>query len=221
MRVRGVGYWELFVPHARAGDRYKFDITGSDGRHLPLKSDPVAFAAGQFTREAIAVVKNRQFIEFCERAGDGADRATTVVAHDAERLRHQLEHRPVRRVADAGADIRQADRPTTMRRPKPARDHDRRQGQRRLPQRTEHPIEQDELSQRDRRREGWPGAGSERLRLRRRRDLHLPRVRRSHRGRLRSAAEWPATACRRPRRSPRWAPYQAPHGWPSPCCRSG
>ena len=26
-------------------------------------------AAGQFTREAIAVVKNRQFIEFCERAG--------------------------------------------------------------------------------------------------------------------------------------------------------
>ena len=45
MRVRGVGYWELFVPHARTGDRYKFDITGSDGRHLPLKSDPVAFAA--------------------------------------------------------------------------------------------------------------------------------------------------------------------------------
>ena len=27
-------------------------------------------AAGQFTREAIAVVKNRQFIEFCERVGD-------------------------------------------------------------------------------------------------------------------------------------------------------
>ncbi len=45
MRVRGVGYWELFVPHARAGDRYKFDVTGPDGRHLPLKSDPVAFAA--------------------------------------------------------------------------------------------------------------------------------------------------------------------------------
>ena len=45
MRVRGFGYWELFVPHARAGDRYKFDITGPDGRHLPLKSDPVAFAA--------------------------------------------------------------------------------------------------------------------------------------------------------------------------------
>ena len=45
MRVRGVGYWELFVPHARAGDRYKFDVIGPDGQHLPLKSDPVAFAA--------------------------------------------------------------------------------------------------------------------------------------------------------------------------------
>ena len=31
-------------------------------------------AAGQFTREAIAVVKNRQFIEFCERAGDDRHR---------------------------------------------------------------------------------------------------------------------------------------------------
>ncbi len=45
MRVRGVGYWELFVPHARAGDRYKFEIIAADGRHLPLKSDPLAFAA--------------------------------------------------------------------------------------------------------------------------------------------------------------------------------
>jgi 1,4-alpha-glucan branching enzyme len=45
MRVRGNGYWELFIPHARAGDHYKFDIIGRNGQHLPLKSDPVAFAA--------------------------------------------------------------------------------------------------------------------------------------------------------------------------------
>ena len=32
-------------------------------------------AAGQFTREAIAIVKNRQFIEFCERVGDKATAA--------------------------------------------------------------------------------------------------------------------------------------------------
>jgi len=45
MRVRGVGYWELFIPHARPGDHYKFDMIGPQGQHLPLKSDPVAFAA--------------------------------------------------------------------------------------------------------------------------------------------------------------------------------
>ncbi|MFL6840092.1 MAG: GlgB N-terminal domain-containing protein, partial [Bradyrhizobium sp.] len=45
MRVRGVGYWELFVPRARVGDHYKFDIIGAHGQHLPLKSDPLAFAA--------------------------------------------------------------------------------------------------------------------------------------------------------------------------------
>src|ERR1700726_1161152 len=38
MRVRGVGYWELFVPHATAGDHYKFDIIGPQGQHPPLKS---------------------------------------------------------------------------------------------------------------------------------------------------------------------------------------
>jgi 1,2-phenylacetyl-CoA epoxidase catalytic subunit len=48
-------------------------------------------AAGQFTREAIAVVKNRQFIEFCERA---ADRLTATLYRDIiepdERFHHQL-----------------------------------------------------------------------------------------------------------------------------------
>src|SRR5260221_4465921 len=44
MRVRGVGYWELFIPHAKPGDHYKFDIVGPRGQHLPLKSDPLAFA---------------------------------------------------------------------------------------------------------------------------------------------------------------------------------
>src|SRR3954451_17841067 len=45
MRVRGNGYWEIFVPAARAGDHYKYEIIAADGRMLPLKSDPVAFAA--------------------------------------------------------------------------------------------------------------------------------------------------------------------------------
>jgi 1,4-alpha-glucan branching enzyme len=45
MRVRGNGYWEIFVPGAHAGAKYKYEILASDGRLLPLKSDPVAFAA--------------------------------------------------------------------------------------------------------------------------------------------------------------------------------
>ncbi len=45
MRVRGSGYWEIFVPAARSGDKYKFEIVGPDGALLPLKSDPFAFAA--------------------------------------------------------------------------------------------------------------------------------------------------------------------------------
>jgi 1,4-alpha-glucan branching enzyme len=39
MRVRGNGYWEIFVPGARAGDRYKYEIIAADGKMLPLKSD--------------------------------------------------------------------------------------------------------------------------------------------------------------------------------------
>jgi len=45
MRVRGNGYWEIFIPGAAVGDRYKFDLIGPQGEHLPLKSDPMAFAA--------------------------------------------------------------------------------------------------------------------------------------------------------------------------------
>ena len=45
MRVRGNGFWEIFIPAARAGDKYKFEIRRSLGQILPLKSDPVAFAA--------------------------------------------------------------------------------------------------------------------------------------------------------------------------------
>ena len=46
MRTRGAsGVWELFVPHATPGDRYKFEIRTPDGAVLPLKGDPYARAA--------------------------------------------------------------------------------------------------------------------------------------------------------------------------------
>jgi 1,2-phenylacetyl-CoA epoxidase catalytic subunit len=56
---------------------------------LPTTVERVA--AGQFTREAIAVVKNRQFIEFCERVGD---KTTATLYRDViepdERFHHEL-----------------------------------------------------------------------------------------------------------------------------------
>jgi 1,4-alpha-glucan branching enzyme len=56
MRVRGNGYWEIFVPHARAGDKYKFEIVARSGELLPLKSDPLAFAAEMRPSTASVVV---------------------------------------------------------------------------------------------------------------------------------------------------------------------
>src|SRR5438477_3314977 len=73
-------------------------------------------AAGQFTREAIAVVKNRQFIEFCERAGDAA---TATLYRDIiepdERYHQELGRELLLRLAttaDAQAAARQAARRT-------------------------------------------------------------------------------------------------------------
>jgi uncharacterized ferritin-like protein (DUF455 family) len=56
-----------------------------------LASTVERVAAGQFTREAIAIVKNRQFIEFCETVGD---RETAALYRDViepdERHHHEL-----------------------------------------------------------------------------------------------------------------------------------
>jgi 1,2-phenylacetyl-CoA epoxidase catalytic subunit len=65
---------------------------------LPTTVERVA--AGQFTREAIAVVKNRQFIEFCDRVGD---RDTAALYRDTiepdERYHHELGRRLLLRLA--------------------------------------------------------------------------------------------------------------------------
>ncbi|HEY3067530.1 MAG TPA: ferritin-like domain-containing protein [Methylomirabilota bacterium] len=69
---------------------------------LPTTVERVA--AGQFTREAIAVVKNRQFIEFCAHAGDGETAALyrDVIEPD-ERHHHELGRRLLLRLATTEA----------------------------------------------------------------------------------------------------------------------
>ena len=57
-------------------------------------------AAGQFTREAIAVVKNRQFIDFCERVGDKDTAALyRETIEPDERYHHELGRRLLLRLA--------------------------------------------------------------------------------------------------------------------------
>ena len=46
MRKRhGPGVWELFIPRIGPGVFYKYEMTGPSGEMLPLKADPVAWAA--------------------------------------------------------------------------------------------------------------------------------------------------------------------------------
>ncbi len=56
MRVRGNGYWEIFVPGAQAAQKYKYEIVARNGALLPLKSDPVGFGAEMRPSTASVVV---------------------------------------------------------------------------------------------------------------------------------------------------------------------
>jgi len=60
MRVRGNGYWEIFVPGARPGDKYKYEIVARSGALLPLKSDPVGFGSELRPSSASVVIDSAQ-----------------------------------------------------------------------------------------------------------------------------------------------------------------
>lgn len=56
-----------------------------------LETEVERVAAGQFTRESIAIVKNRQFIELCERTGDiETARLYRDVIEPDERYHHEM-----------------------------------------------------------------------------------------------------------------------------------
>jgi uncharacterized ferritin-like protein (DUF455 family) len=93
-RLRALGFDPVtFDPLAKGyGPLFQYLTT--------LTTTVARVAAGQFTREAIAVVKNRQFIEFCERAGD---RDTAALYRDViepdERYHHDLGRRLLLKLA--------------------------------------------------------------------------------------------------------------------------
>ena len=62
MRKRhGPGVWELFVPRIAAGELYKFEMLGPGGEMLPLKADPVAWAAQIAPQTASIVVEDEAY----------------------------------------------------------------------------------------------------------------------------------------------------------------
>ena len=62
MRKRhGAGVWELFVPRIGAGVLYKYEMLGPWGELLPLKADPIAWAAQIPPQTASIVVDDLPF----------------------------------------------------------------------------------------------------------------------------------------------------------------
>ena len=97
-RLRALGFDPAAINPLAAGFGPLFTYLDS------LTETVARVAAGQFTREAIAVVKNRQFIEFCERAGD-KDTATLYrdIIEPDERYHHELGRRLLLRLATTPA----------------------------------------------------------------------------------------------------------------------
>jgi 1,4-alpha-glucan branching enzyme len=82
MEVRpDCGVWEGYVEGARAGQRYKFAVWGSDGSLLPLKADP--FAVASELRPATASVISPLLNEAPPKAFQGAQhRAAPITIYE-------------------------------------------------------------------------------------------------------------------------------------------
>ena len=60
MRKRATGVWEIFIPELKEGTTYKFELL-VNGKTLPLKADPMAFAAELRPRNASRVARTDNF----------------------------------------------------------------------------------------------------------------------------------------------------------------
>ena len=77
MRVRGNGYWEIFVPRARAGRQLQIrDRRPATAQLLPLKSDPLAFAAEMRPLTASIVVDPARAAAAAPGAAPASTRST-------------------------------------------------------------------------------------------------------------------------------------------------
>jgi 1,4-alpha-glucan branching enzyme len=79
MRVRGNGYWEIFIPGARESDHYKFELFSRNENLLPLKSDPYAFAA-EVRPSTASIVFDETTLAPATRARPGANRLDAPIS---------------------------------------------------------------------------------------------------------------------------------------------
>src|SRR4029450_800151 len=79
MRVRGNGYWESFVPRAKVGDHYKYEIVAVDGHMLPLKSDPLGFAA-ELRPQTASIVVDQNAIQRPQPAPPGVNALSAPIS---------------------------------------------------------------------------------------------------------------------------------------------
>jgi 1,4-alpha-glucan branching enzyme len=78
MRVRNGGFWEIFVPGATPGQKYKFEILGANGA-LMIKSDPFARAA-ELRPATASIVIDTGMIDAPAAAPAGANRRDTPIS---------------------------------------------------------------------------------------------------------------------------------------------
>ena len=79
MRVRGNGFWEIFLPAVCPGAKYKFEIIGPQGELLPLKSDPVAFAA-ELRPQTASIVVDTKAIKLATAAPAGCNALSAPIS---------------------------------------------------------------------------------------------------------------------------------------------
>ena len=79
MRVRGNGFWEIFVPEAKPGAKYKYEIIGPDGHLLPLKSDPLAFAA-ELRPQTASIVVDQNAVQRPQPAPPGVNALSAPIS---------------------------------------------------------------------------------------------------------------------------------------------
>ena len=74
MRVRGDGYWEIFVPAPRAGDHYKFEIIGPHGQHAAAEIRSDGLCRGDAPEHRLDRVRRGQAAASAAGAGAASTR---------------------------------------------------------------------------------------------------------------------------------------------------